>query len=258
MPSKSFVHFTWNSLHFNLPSFTPISSAKMRFSVFSAASTLLAATSIVSAATIDVLVGNQGALTYEPSTVTAKQGDIINFKFMSKNHTVTQSTFTSPCVAKPQGVDSGFQFIQAGASGSATWSITINNDTAPLWFFCNQGPHCKAGMVFSVNPTAEKTMDAFKASAAAGGGATTGPNAASAGGAGGYGAAAGAPAPGASGVAPGISGAANAGAAGAAPSAAGANTAASQEVPNFGAAATPRSLSFGAAAVAVLAGIALL
>lgn len=236
----------------------------MRFSVFTAASTLLAASSLVSAATFDVLVGQAGALTYEPSSVTAKSGDIINFKFMSKNHTVTQSTFTSPCVPKPQGVDSGFQFIPAAASGSATWSITINNDTAPLWFFCNQGAHCKAGMVFSVNPNAEKTMEAFKASAAAGGGATTGPNSAAAGaaapaGGASYGGAAGAPAPGASGVAPGISGAANAGAA---PSgeatAAGANTAASQEVPNFGGAAAPRSLSFGAAAVAVLAGIALL
>lgn len=231
----------------------------MRFSVFTAASALLAASTAVSAATFDVLVGNAAALTYEPSSVTAAVGDIINFKFMSKNHTVTQSTFTSPCVPKPQGVDSGFQAIPAGASGSATWSITINNASAPLWFFCNQGAHCKGGMVFAVNPNAEKTIDAFKASAAAGGGATTGPNAASAGAAapGGYGTAAGgAPAPGPA------AGAANAGAAApsgdAAGTAAGANTAASQEVPNFGAAAAPRSLSFAAAAVAVLAGVALL
>jgi len=223
----------------------------MRFSVFTAASALLAATSSVSAATFEVLVGQGGALTYEPSSVTAKAGDIVNFQFMSKNHTVTQSTFTSPCVAKPQGVDSGFQAIPAGASGKATWSITVNNDTAPLWFYCNQGAHCKAGMVFAINPNAEKTIDAFKATAATGGGATAGPNAATAAGAsagGSYGAAAPGPAAGA--------GAANAGAAGAASSPAAAN-AASQEVPSFGGAAT-KSASFGAAALAVIAGIALL
>jgi len=230
----------------------------MRFSVFTAASALLAASTAVSAASFDVLVGQAGALTYEPSSVIAKAGDIINFKFLSKNHTVTQSTFTSPCVPKPEGVKSGFQAIPAGATGSATWSITVNNDTAPLWFFCGQGPHCKAGMVFAINPNAEKTFEAFKASAAAGGGATSGPNAASAGAApGSYGTAAGgAPAAGPA------AGAANAGAANpsgdAAAAAAGANTAASQGVPDFGTAATPRSLSFGAAAVAVLAGIALL
>jgi plastocyanin len=225
----------------------------MRFSVFTAA--LLAAATAVSAETFNVLVGQAGALTYEPASVTAKAGDIVNFQFMSKNHTVTQSTFTSPCVPKANGVDSGFQFIPAGAAQKATWSITVNNDTAPMWFFCNQGPHCKAGMVFAINPNAEKTIDAFKASAAAGGGATAGPNAVSAASTSGssYGGAA-APGP--------AAGAANAGGAinPASPSSAAANanaSAASQEVPNFGGAAS-RSVSFGAAALAVVAGIALL
>jgi len=229
----------------------------MRFSIFTATSALLAAATAVSAETFNVLVGQAGALTYEPASVTAKAGDIVNFQFMSKNHTVTQSTFTSPCVAKPQGVDSGFQFIPAGAAQQATWSITVNNDTAPLWFFCNQGAHCKAGMVFAINPNAEKTIDAFKASAAAGGGATAGPNAATAAASTSGGSYGGAAAPGPA------AGAANAGSAGAitpaSPSAdaANANSAASQEVPSFGGAAS-RKLSVGAAALAVVAGIALL
>lgn len=223
----------------------------MRFSVFTAASALLAAATAVSAETFTVLVGKGGALTYEPPSVNAKAGDIVNFQFLSKNHTVSQSTFTSPCVSKADGVDSGFQFIPAGAAQTATWSITVNNDTAPLWFYCAQGAHCKAGMVFAINPNAEKTYEAFKATAAAGGGATTGPNAANAAAApaaGGYGAAAGAPAPG-------PAAAANSGA-----SALGDNAApssANQEVPNFGGAAS-KSFSFAAAAMAVIGGIALL
>jgi len=149
----------------------------MRFSTSAILSALLGAAA-VTAETFEVLVGKDAGLTFQPSVVNAKVGDVISFQFLAKNHTVTQSTFASPCVPKADGVDSGYQFVPGGASTIPAWSITINNASAPLWFFCAQGPHCKAGMVFAVNPTAEKTFDAFKASAAAGGGAVEGPNAA--------------------------------------------------------------------------------
>ena len=34
-------------------------------------------------------------------------GDTITFNFEAKNHTVTQSTFASPCVAKDNGFNTG-------------------------------------------------------------------------------------------------------------------------------------------------------
>jgi hypothetical protein len=36
-------------------------------------------------------------------------GDMVIFEFLSKNHTVTQSPFDTPCQALPDGMDSGFQ-----------------------------------------------------------------------------------------------------------------------------------------------------
>ena len=48
------------------------------------------------------------------------------------------------------------------------------NGTGPAWFYCKTGTHCKSGMVFAVNPTAEKTYDAFKANAQGTGSSTNG------------------------------------------------------------------------------------
>jgi len=148
----------------------------MRFST-ALVSMVLAGASHVAAETFNVMVGQNNGLVYDPPNVIAKSGDIVSFHFLNKNHTVTQSTFASPCVPKADGVNSGFQAVPPQAGDIPAWSITITNDTAPLWFFCNQGPHCRAGMVFAVNPNAERTFEAFLENAKGGGGATAGPNA---------------------------------------------------------------------------------
>ncbi|KAL0946767.1 hypothetical protein HGRIS_012942 [Hohenbuehelia grisea] len=125
----------------------------------------------VTAENITVKVGD-GGLLFNPTQVTAKIGDTIAFQFVAKNHSVTQSTFANPCqvMTTPNpGIDSGFQAVAAGATTFPQWSFTVNNDSAPLWFFCAQTApvnHCQMGMVFAVNPTAEKSFDAFKANAA--------------------------------------------------------------------------------------------
>ncbi|RXW25345.1 hypothetical protein EST38_g498 [Candolleomyces aberdarensis] len=139
----------------------------MRFSTGAAFVFLASALTTVLAETFVVTVGKNASLLFEPTSVTAKVGDVIAFQFMSKNHTVTQSTFDNPCAVKADGVDSGYQFIPQGTNVFPQWSITVNNDTAPLWFFCNQKPHCERGMVFAVNPTAEKTFEKFNANALA-------------------------------------------------------------------------------------------
>jgi hypothetical protein len=141
----------------------------MRFSTVIA----LVSAAVVSAADIHVLVGDNGALAFSPTSVTALAGDIVHFEFHSKNHTVTQSTFASPCTLQTtpkQGIDSGFQPVAAGATSFPSWSITIDDPSAPLWFYCRQKTpvsHCQAGMVFAINPTPEKTFDAFQAAAKA-------------------------------------------------------------------------------------------
>lgn len=42
-------------------------------------------------------------LIYQPESIKAKIGDKVVFKFMQANHTVTQSTFDTPCVKMADG-----------------------------------------------------------------------------------------------------------------------------------------------------------
>ena len=74
------------------------------------------------------------------------------------SQTVTQSTFAAPCTPKyvyipllldlfidlqnhrtnPAGVNSGFQPVASGATSFPEWSFTVQNASAPLWFYCEQ------------------------------------------------------------------------------------------------------------------------
>lgn len=137
----------------------------MRFTLASATLAIAAAATSASAATFQVEVGN-GGLTFSPNTVTANVGDVVNFVYYPKNHTVTQSSFAAPCQPLANGIDSGFQPVAANATQVPSFSMTVNV-TTPLWFYCRQTGHCESGMVFAVNPTQNKTFDAFQATAKA-------------------------------------------------------------------------------------------
>jgi len=147
--------------------------------LFSVLATALLSTVVVNAADILVKVGANDSLIFEPSNITAQAGDTISFQFQGKNHSVTQSTFANPCelmTTPTVGVNSGFMFVEPNATSLPQWSITVNNSTTPLWFFCAQtNPlvHCQKGMVFSVNAPAAKTFAMFQAAAEASGGNTT-------------------------------------------------------------------------------------
>lgn len=136
----------------------------MRFSV--AAAALLSAATVQAQNQWNVTVGFNDTLVFNPTTLTGVQNnDIVNFQFATKNHSVTQSTFAAPCTAA--GVSSGFQNVSNPAGPTfPTWSITVENASAPLWFFCAQttanSTHCEAGMVFAINPTATKNFTAFQ------------------------------------------------------------------------------------------------
>ncbi|KAL1742341.1 hypothetical protein HDZ31DRAFT_43484 [Schizophyllum fasciatum] len=122
----------------------------------------------------DVAVGDNAALTFSPSSLSGvENGDTITFHFLSGNHTLTQSTFDQPCKAKSTnianregGVDSGYQDVQnAGGGDRLHYTITVNDASTPLWFFCGQTGHCPRGMVFAVNPTDDKPFSEFQVSA---------------------------------------------------------------------------------------------
>ncbi|KAG8807620.1 hypothetical protein FRC19_006420, partial [Serendipita sp. 401] len=72
-------------------------------------------------------------------------GDTVTFRFVSGDHTATQSTLENPCDHAPGGFDSDH------VSPGGTYQITVN-DTSPIWIFCETTNHCKEGMVFAINP----------------------------------------------------------------------------------------------------------
>lgn len=206
----------------------------MRFT--SAVAAIATFATAVSAATFNITVGKDNANTFDPPQVTGvQQGDVINFRFVSKSHSATQSTFDQPCQTKQGGVDSGFQTVAANATSFPEWSIQVNNVTAPMWFYCARAPHCTAsGMVFAINPTANKTFAAFQAKAT--GGATASSTAS------------GASASGTGGVTAGTAGPGGAG------TSTGTNSSSTDNTSTTGAASTLR----GSSAVTILAGITVL
>ncbi|KAG9009161.1 hypothetical protein FRB90_008531, partial [Tulasnella sp. 427] len=123
--------------------------------------TLTVALPLVNAAVWNITVGGSAGLAFTPDQVTAAAGDTLHFEFASSDHSVTQSTFASPCSLMANGFDSG---IQNQASAPA-FDVTVNS-TDPIWVYCKTPGHCRAGMVFAANaPSSGQTFDAFQAAA---------------------------------------------------------------------------------------------
>lgn len=149
-----------------------------------------------SAAVHNIKVGDNGALMFSPEAIAAQPGDQVIFEFRSKNHTVTQSSFPSPCGAKEGGFDSGFNPVPANQTSEfPTYTVTVP-DTQPIWVHCKQTnpvAHCGKGMVFAINCGADGAPNSFtnfKNSALAIGAAeasAAAPSPSAAGGYGGYG-----------------------------------------------------------------------
>jgi plastocyanin len=103
-----------------------------------------------------VTVGaTNGSLTYSPSKVNAEVGSMIQFQFMPKNHTITQSNFDNPCEplamhSNVAGIFSGFMPVAADATSIPTYTIVVNH-TETMWMYCSQGMHCQAGMAMVIN-----------------------------------------------------------------------------------------------------------
>lgn len=127
--------------------------------------------------------GPNGSLAFYPETVRANVGDLVQFQFNPKNHSVAQSTFDQPCVPigniMPNKTDafwSGFMPAAAAAAGGngtvggkLTYTIRVMNNN-PIWYYCSQARHCQGGMVGTINPPlaagSNRTISSFKQLAA--------------------------------------------------------------------------------------------
>lgn len=109
-----------------------------------------------------VKVGGPGGLVFQPQELDVPVGDTVIFEFLSQNHTVTQSAFAKPCAKIDNGMDTGFvpnPNNTVSPAPQVAMQVTVKT---PLWFYCRQKGHCGKGMVFSINPTAEKTHAMFQ------------------------------------------------------------------------------------------------
>ncbi|EED23712.1 serine-threonine rich protein, putative [Talaromyces stipitatus ATCC 10500] len=115
----------------------------------------------------NVTVGGSAGLVYSPSSINAAVGDIVQFIFEAKNHTVTQSSFATPCEKIVGGFDSGFMPNPDGSMNPPPMLQFQVTTSTPIWMYCAQTGHCGQGMVFSINPTAAKSQAAFLSAAKA-------------------------------------------------------------------------------------------
>ncbi|MCJ1290488.1 hypothetical protein MMC34_002026 [Xylographa carneopallida] len=107
-----------------------------------------------------VTVGGS-ANVFSPNSVAAAVGDFVEFVFMATNHSLTQSTFNTPCIKLVGGIDSG-AMVNVNGMVAPPPHITIQITTlTALFFFSQQVGVCGMGMVFSVNPTANMTEAMF-------------------------------------------------------------------------------------------------
>ncbi|KAF4568631.1 hypothetical protein EYR36_010644 [Pleurotus pulmonarius] len=141
----------------------------MRFTSIAAAA--LAVVPSALAANFAVNVGQGNTFAFSPTSITgAVAGDTITFTFMSRNHSATTTTFTTPCPPPDGGVAGGFDTGFHSATGTDQPQAVVTLTSADThWVACRQaaGGHCRIGMTFAVNPTASQTYAQFLANALA-------------------------------------------------------------------------------------------
>ncbi|KAI5801119.1 extracellular serine-rich protein [Geopyxis carbonaria] len=94
-----------------------------------------------------------GSKLFYPQKITAKKGDLVQFHFYPKQHSVAQGSFEKPCQplenangSSTQGFWSGFMPVSAESKTMPVFSILVN-DTNPIWFYCATMMHCQSGLL---------------------------------------------------------------------------------------------------------------
>jgi len=114
--------------------------------------------SVASAKTIKVTAGDNS---FDPDTVEAAKGDIVEFHFDGGNHSVASGLYDFACT--PSNLGSGFfsGFVEADDGANDVFRVTINS-TDPIAFYSSQDTECSEGMVGIINPDDDHTLDDYK------------------------------------------------------------------------------------------------
>ncbi|KAF6817792.1 extracellular serine-rich protein [Colletotrichum sojae] len=143
------------------------------FSIKTLTAVLLASTAVVSAAPTATngtknptktgthltgvthsVVAGLGGLRFDPDNVVAEVGDVVEWHFLPRNHSIVQSNFADPCepLADGTGFFSGFEFFTPEGQADNVFQVVVE-DKKTIWYYCaqNVGQHCKNGMVGVIN-----------------------------------------------------------------------------------------------------------
>lgn len=121
--------------------------------------------------THSVVAGRGGALVFDPGNVVAETGDIVQWHFLPRNHSVAQSSFAQPCAPDATRLQPFFSGFQPVASGQApnVFQVVVQDEN-PIWYYCAQtgGNHCQNGMSGVINQDFDSadTLSAYKEAAA--------------------------------------------------------------------------------------------
>lgn len=106
---------------------------------------------------------------FNPDTIIAKVGDVVQFQFFPPNHSVVRAEYEYPCIPYEMtgphktGFFSGFHYVPSVTEEPPLWNLTIN-DTSPIFFYCSAVGSCiRQQMVGVINPNEIETLDMQKA-----------------------------------------------------------------------------------------------
>ncbi|KAF9892701.1 hypothetical protein FE257_001103 [Aspergillus nanangensis] len=123
-------------------------------------------TSSAPAATHTIKVGSKDdPHQYSPHNITAAVGDIVEFQFYPRNHSVVKADYGAPCVPAANNVfysGSFNNFVEQNGQlmGPPPKWYLIVNDTQPTFFYCTAVDSCIGnGMVGVINPNASMTWE---------------------------------------------------------------------------------------------------
>ncbi|KAL8822502.1 MAG: hypothetical protein Q9191_006761 [Dirinaria sp. TL-2023a] len=104
-----------------------------------------------------------GSLTYSPASTTVPVGDVVQWHFYPKNHSVVQAAFSNPCEPLSNIMPnlttfySGYMPVSPKDTMRPVLTMMVKT-AAPFWYYCSQGDHCQDGMVGVINPYAQPNL----------------------------------------------------------------------------------------------------
>ncbi|KAF6810640.1 extracellular serine-rich protein [Colletotrichum sojae] len=136
-----------------------------------AATTSASGSSSSSIAGVHVVKVGDGGLTFSPNDIKAAVGDVVEFHFYPRAHSVAQSSFDKPCEPLSNGTTTGFFSGPVAVSsgvGAEVFTVEVKDEN-PKWFYCATAQHCQGGMVGVINAPASgaRTVEQYAKAAAA-------------------------------------------------------------------------------------------